>query len=342
MSSCGQAAGMNRINALPAPMKLPWLAALPVIAAVVFALATPALGQVARIELHAIQSETHTDRQFLIGEKGAPATISGELRLPKPGNDRLPAAILLHGSGGIGNNVDHWVRKLGELGVATLMIDSFTGRGIAGTGDDQDRLSRLAMIVDAYRALELLARHPRIDPQRIYLIGFSRGGGAAQYASLRRFHAMHANTKAEFAGYVALYPTCNRIFIDGTDIFDKPVRLFHGAADDYVPPRACRLLVERLRQAGKDVTLTEYPNALHVYDNPAAPPLAKLPNAQTTRNCPLIEEAERGVLVNSATRKPFTYAADPCVERGVSAGHNASALADTEKAIKDFLLGGAR
>ncbi len=96
---------------MPAPLKLPRLAALPVIAAAVLALTSTASAQIARIELHAIQTETHTDRQFLTGEKGAPATISGELRLPRPGNDRLPVVILLHGSGGIGNNVDHWVKK---------------------------------------------------------------------------------------------------------------------------------------------------------------------------------------------------------------------------------------
>jgi dienelactone hydrolase len=298
----------------------------------------PSPAQVARIELHTLQSATHTDRQFLTGDKGVPVTISGELRIPRPGQERLPAVVLLHGSGGIGNNVDHWIMRFAAAGVATFMVDSFTGRGIVGTGDDQDRLSRLAMIVDAYRALDALSRHPRVDPERIYLMGFSRGGGAAHYAALRRFQAMHAGTAAEFAGYLALYPTCNRVFLQGADIVDKPVRMFHGAADDYVPPRACRLLVERLRQAGKDVTLTEYPAALHVYDNPASPPQVKLANAQTSRNCPLIEEVEGGLLVNSATRRPFAYATDNCVERGASAGYNAAALAATEKAVMELVL----
>jgi dienelactone hydrolase len=306
-----------------------------VIAATCMGFAGQASAQVARIELHVLQSETHPDRQFLRGEKGTPVAIGGELRIPKPGSERLPAVVLLHGSGGVGNNVDHWVGKFRAAGVATLVIDSFTGRGIMATGDDQDRLSRLAMIVDAYRALDILARHPRVDPGRIYLMGFSRGGGAAHYAAVRRFHAMHARTNVEFAGYVSLYPTCNRVFLQGVDVFDKPVRIFHGAADDYVPAHDCRLLVERL--AGKDVKLVEFPGALHVYDNPASPPLTKLPNAQTTRNCPLIEEIADGVLVNSATRQPFSYRTDPCVERGVSAGYNAAALVETEKAVMEVV-----
>jgi hypothetical protein len=77
------------------------------------------------------------------------------------------------------------------------------------------------MIADVYRALEFLARHPRVDPTRIAVMGFSKGGFAALYASLKRFQ--------------------------------------RGAADDWLPMEACCYYVARLRRAGKDATLTEYP-----------------------------------------------------------------------------------
>jgi len=90
-----------------------------------------------------------------------------------------------------------------------------------------------------------------------------------------------------FAGHIALYPTCNRVFIEGLDVADKPIRIFHGAADDYVPAAGCRAYVERLRKVGKDISLTEYPGAHHVFDNPALKNPVKLPQAQTTRGCPM-------------------------------------------------------
>src|SRR6266852_8183486 len=72
--------------------------------------------QTARIEIHTLESLTPTDKQFLTGFKdGIPVRISGELRLP-PGTVRVPAVILVHGSAGIGANVDHWARELNGIG----------------------------------------------------------------------------------------------------------------------------------------------------------------------------------------------------------------------------------
>lgn len=122
-----------------------------------------------------------------------PVVLGAELRLPRPGTDRLPAVVLLHASGGPGALEDQWAREFATLGVAALIIDRFTARGVTNTLADQDQLSRLAMVGDAYRALELLARHPRIDPSRIMLMGFSRGGGAAHWAAIQRFRTLHGH-----------------------------------------------------------------------------------------------------------------------------------------------------
>jgi len=63
------------------------------------------------------------------------------------------------------------------------------------------QLPRLAQAEDAFRALAILSKHPRIDPARIMVMGFSRGGQNALYASLKRFHRLHASPGTEFAAY---------------------------------------------------------------------------------------------------------------------------------------------
>ncbi len=163
--------------------------------------------QVARMEVIPFQSTTLTDAEFLGSGPGKPVTIAGELRLPRAGTDRFPVVVLLHGSGGISSVVTDWERDLLAMGVATFVIDSYTGRGIVSTINDMSQLGRLVQIEDAYRALEILQKHPRIEPERVMLMGFSWGGHAALYASLKRFQRMHGPTSGrEFSTYVAFYP----------------------------------------------------------------------------------------------------------------------------------------
>jgi dienelactone hydrolase len=294
-----------------------------------------ARAQVARTELHAIPTLTLSDGQFLTGDKnGTPVTITGALRIPRLGTDRLPAVILMHGSGGIGANVDRWSQELNAIGLATFVTDSFTARGILSTVVNQALLGRLNMILDSYRALAALSVHPRIDPAKIVLMGFSRGGQATLYASLKRFERMYGQEGATFAAYVPFYAPCFTTYIRDEDVSDKPIRLFHGTADDYVPVAPCRTYVERLRKAGKDVTLTEYPDAHHAFDNPLLK-VATAPQSQTTRRCAMTEEPE-GTIINAVTKQPFTME-DPCVERGPTLGYNAAATAAATEAVNEFL-----
>jgi hypothetical protein len=110
--------------------------------------------QTARVELHPIKTLTLTDQQFLNGAKNGPEVIIGaELRLPRLGNERLPAVVLLHGSSGIAAYVNEWVPVLNSLGLATFLVDSFAGRGLTNVGNDQAQLGRLAQVFDSYRAL---------------------------------------------------------------------------------------------------------------------------------------------------------------------------------------------
>jgi len=115
----------------------------------------------------------------------------------------------------------------------------------------------------------------------------------------------------------------------------SPIRLFHGIADDWVPIGPCREYVDRLHKAGADVSLAEYPDAVHAYDNPALTQPVKLPQAQTARHCRMREVAG-GDIVNAATGKRFDYS-DPCIEKGTQVVYNAAAHQATVKAVKEFL-----
>src|SRR3954467_9816999 len=177
----------------------------------------------ARVELHAFASLTLSDQQFLNGDSnGKPVSMTGEFRIAQ-GTGRLPVVVLMHGSGGIGANIEPWTRKFNSMGISTFTIDGFTGRGLTSVNTDQASLGRLNFILDIYGALELLAKHPRVDPERIVLMGFSRGGQAALYASLTRFHNMWNKSGAQFAAYIPFYPDCATSYAGETEIAAKPI-----------------------------------------------------------------------------------------------------------------------
>ncbi|MCP1843448.1 dienelactone hydrolase [Bradyrhizobium sp. USDA 4524] len=287
----------------------------------------------ARTELHSIDTLTLSDTQFLRGEAvGKATTTSGQLRLAT-NSGQLPVVVLQHGSAGMAPNVEMWVRELNKIGVSTFALDGFTGRGLIEVNTNQALLGRLNFILDIYRALEVLAKHPRVDPARIALMGFSRGGQATLYASLKRFHRLWNRSGVELAAYVSFYPDCATKFLSDTDVVGRPIRIFGGTPDNYNPIAACKAYVERLRAAGADVQLTEYPNASHAFDNPlGAQPAAMQPAYQSVRNC-LIEEDADGLLINTDTKRPFAYT-DTCVVHGVHIGHDPVATREAKQAIK--------
>ena len=290
-----------------------------------------------RTELHQIETLTISDRQFLTGDgkDSRPVTIVGELRIAQ-GSGRLPLVVLQHGSSGFGPNIELWSRHLNGLGISTFALDGFTARGLTEVNTNQAMLGRLNLIIDIYRALGVLASHAKIDAGRIGLMGFSRGGQAALYASLRRFHRLWNTSGAEFAVYLAFYPDCSITFVSDTDVSDKPIRIFGGTLDDYNPIAQCKAYVERLRAAGADADLVEYAKASHAFDNPLGPqPAAVCPEFQSMRKC-RIREAADGLLVDMNTNRPFTYQDAP-IAYGAHTGYDPAATQAAVSAVGSLL-----
>lgn len=294
----------------------------------------------ARKELHAFETLTLTDRQFLLGDpRGESTTITGALSLAQAGlvagGGRQPVVLLMHGSGGINPAIPLWVRQINAAGIGTFALDGFTGRGLASVSTNQALLGRLAFVLDLYRALALLARHPAVDPARLVVMGFSRGGQAAVCSAMARFHALWNAAGPRQAATIALYPDCVARYIGDTAMIPGPLRVFHGTPDDQNEVGPARAHVARLVAAGHDATLVEYEGAHHGFDNPLSPRAAFMPAAQSVRDC-VIEERERGLMVNAVTGEVFTYA-DPCVALGAHVGGHAEAGAAVRRDVLAFL-----
>ena len=133
---------------------------------------------------------------------------------------------------GVTPNLADWARAVNRMGFAAFVVDSFGPRGVTEVCTGRTPVSIGSRLADAYRALALLAAHPRIDPRRIAALGFSHGGWVALWASQAQFERRFLRADAEFAAYAAFYPAgCNAQLLAETDIlYTKPSELSFFAA----------------------------------------------------------------------------------------------------------------
>ena len=228
-------------------------------------------GEGTKIEFQSIPVITVKD--FLNGKVPEKArTVWGTLNFPANAPDKnVPVVVVLHGMGGIHDSAEYWLSALNSMGLATFMVDSNWPRrkckkifkkAIPNCSDVHKGITR---IVDARRALELLSKHPRIDPARIGCLGSSLGGIGCLYQSVKRFQKMWGAPGLEFAASVPMYPVCNFKYEEDDVMSDEPIRIHIGDLDEYGSAESCIKYVERLRLKGKDITVTVYPGVHHSF-----------------------------------------------------------------------------
>lgn len=264
--------------------------------------------------------------------------ITGRLLLPSEDSAKpVPAAVILHSSGGPGALEWNMARRLSAIGVASLVIDSFGPRGISHSGQDQTRITEASVMADAFNALAVLAKDSRIRTDRIAVIGYSKGGAVALYSATAAIaEAMSGPTAPRFAAHLAYYPWCGLTLFEprGTG---APILIHMGEDDDMVSPGQCAALVARMRQTDRStpIDLLLYPGARHGFNHP---PLAYMPvltlSAQNSGTCRIIETAP-GVFREASTDRPIshiTYRAvlADCLGHGGMVGYQSAAaeLAD--------------
>ena len=274
-----------------------------------------------------------------------PVKVSAELYMPASRSGPVPAMLIMHGSSGLtasGPKAIAWTERLNSWGIATLVVDSFGSRGIKETATNQQSLSAFANVADAFKGLEALSKDPRIDRNRIGVMGFSRGGNVALYTTFESFRRVLVPSDLRFAVHIPLYPSCASQYTDAA-IDRSPVLHLHGEADNQTPIEQCREYLKWFERMGSEVRLVSYPDAHHGFDHPTDG-IFYSRNSQAYIKCDGIYDIPSGKFtrldhVDNPKQTPEEankYWAS-CFSLGSNSGRNVAAQMDAYEQVRRFL-----
>lgn len=192
-----------------------------------------------------------------------------------PGDGPFATVLVFHGCGGQRPEMlDSVTRWLLPAGYAALFVDSYGARGIT---DWQPvcagkQLWGNQRALDVYAAIELAARLPEVDGQRLALLGFSHGGwsvlDALAYAGQagHGFGAPGNQGLARVRAVVTYYPYCGFPAHLRGHLSSTPPQLMLLAGQDHITDhRQCLDAVQQL--APGSVQIQQYAQADHVFDH---------------------------------------------------------------------------
>jgi dienelactone hydrolase len=294
------------------------------------------------------QSASYADfRQVLARE--APTTtvtVPATLTFPDEAKDRYPGAVVVHTIAGyLESNEGQYAAELRKAGFATLTYDSFAARGTTGAAISRSGPGLWpTAVADAYASLRLLASHPKIDANRIAIVGFSFGGEVAHLAGFEQLRSALNPGQIRFSAHVAYYPAgvFGAIAEQGA-YTGSPILMLLGERDDNLPVAKVEGYLAYARAVGypAPIDTVVYPGAYHAWTVPGLVPLRFYPEYVSAKNCPyILIGPSRPALLIDGQAKPFdpnSFGACLGEAPGYSMAYDAAVLAKSTTDAMGFL-----
>lgn len=186
------------------------------------------------------------EEEIVVGE-GTSFELGGTLSLPKKYQKKLPAVILVHGSGPSDRDESVYAYKpfqdlawgLAEQGIAVLRYDKRTF--VYGHELSVDEMKKFTVyeetVEDAILAGELLKSDHRIDSRKIYVIGHSLGGMLAPRI---------ATEGDVFSGIISLAGSPRKLW---EIIYDQNIRALEDVTDKKERKRQKQKIEQQFKKA---------------------------------------------------------------------------------------------
>jgi dienelactone hydrolase len=221
------------------------------------------------LALTALSGCAHPIKQETLPFKGletAPRHFNGILTLPEENKGSVPVVVLVHGTAGVDSRYAFHRPALLDAGIGTFEVDFKTNVFTSPS----DRPPMATFHPWAFGALMALRAHPRVDAERIAIMGFSLGGHLSVSVASRKVVARWlAPDQPGFAAHVGFYPACKWLQenFDRTGSTGAPILILCGEKDAWGDGEACRSFRDGLNEAQPGaVSLTVYPDVHHGFD----------------------------------------------------------------------------
>ena len=218
-------------------------------------------------EAYTIESMTFATNVVPETSNDEEVDIEAKLYIPKHARFPISAVIIAPSSSGIEDEREtYYAKELVKAGMAALVIDSFTPRGLTDSVYDQSLLEAWDVENDAIAALQELVADQRFKPDRIAIMGVSKGGSVAMNTALTARRKWTGVDDVRFAAHVAISPDCTwttrRANTTGAPMFFMLAEL-----DEQTPVQPCLAQAARIKEAGnKRVETKVYQGAHHAWE----------------------------------------------------------------------------
>lgn len=190
-----------------------------------------------------------------------------QLEGPESKGKKAPAILIVHDWMGPSDFTREKADRLAKAGWIALTVDVY-GKGVRPT--NQDEAAKLAEKYKGDRGLlqtrmktayDVLKKNPKVDQDRIVVMGYCFGGTAALEL---------ARSGVPLAGTVTFHGGLSNPHPENTAKIHGEVLVLHGADDPYVTPKEAETFRNEMSAVDKKTMMVVYPGAVHGFTNPMA------------------------------------------------------------------------
>lgn len=223
-------------------------------------------GLVALLVLRASVASGEVKTQVVDYTSGGTA-LQGLLAWDEAGAGKRPGVLVIHEWWGHNQHARNQAERLAKAGYVAFALDMF-GKGKVTTHPADAKSFVAEATGDPARlkarfddALALLEKDPRVDPEKIAVVGYCFGGTVALNM---------ARAGADVDAVIALHAGLKLTVPAEPGKVRARILVLTGGADPMVPPEQVRAFEQEMAAAGARVEVVSYADAKHGFTNPDA------------------------------------------------------------------------